>query len=199
MSRRTFLLGSLGAATALSAGTYAWLRRQGYEIDPGPPLPEEGRPPIADLPSAPFDPRAREVLAVVLDQLLPGDPAIQLPSAAEAGVLNFLDRACRHRGLRAVRADVLKLCRDLDLRAMRRFDKQRYPALSADQRDGLLAEVRVQTNGRGRYRPQRALHTTLRIALEGYLGHPDHGGNRDARVWDALHIAMPRSTEGHTH
>ncbi|MEL7370457.1 MAG: gluconate 2-dehydrogenase subunit 3 family protein [Myxococcota bacterium] len=199
MSRRTFLLGSLGTATVLSAGTYAWLRQQGYEVDPGPPLPDRGRPPVADLPSAPFDARAREVLAHLLDQLLPGDAAAQLPSATAAGTLEFLDRACRHRGLRAVRADVLKLCRDLDLRAMRRFEGRRYPALSADERDGLLAEVRVQTEGRGRYRPQRALHTTLRIALEGYLGHPKHGGNRDAKVWDALSIAMPRTTEGHTH
>ncbi len=198
MSRRQFLVGSLGAAAALSAGTYAWLRKRGYDVDPGPQWAREARPPVADLPSPPFDPRARAALAVLIDQLLPGDSAIGLPSASEAGVLAFLDQACRHRGLRAVRADVLKLCRDLNQRAGREFGRP-YFEITSDERDVLLARVRSDVGRVGRYRAPRALQTTLRIALEGYLGHPQHGGNRDASVWSALNIAMPRSSRGHHH
>ena len=197
MSRRTFLAGGAATAVALSTGTYAWLRRQGYAVDPPVSLGRESRPPVADLPGAAFDRSARRVLDVLIDQLLPGDETIALPAGGAAGVAVFLERACRHRGLRAVRADVLKLCRDLDLRARRQFDG-RYPELTTAQRDGLLAQVRVDP-GRGRYSPQRALRTTLRIALEGYLGHPSHGGNTDGAVWDALTIAMPRDTGGHAH
>ena len=202
VSRRTFLIGGLGTAAALSAGTYAWLQQRGYSVDPHPSPRGRGRPPAADLPAAPFDKTAAAVLAVLVDQLLPGDPSIGLPSGTEAGALAFLDRACRHRGLIAVRADVLKLCRDLNRRARGRFGRT-YEQSTPEQRDLLLAEIRVDAatpaRGRSRYRPQRALQTTLRIVLEGYLGHPRHGGNTDARVWDALDIPMPKNVRGHAH
>ena len=187
-----------GTAALLSAGTWAWLRQRGYSVDPGPDPHRAPRAPVRDLPSKPFDMRAAAVLGLLLDQLLPGDPEIGLPSAVEAGVPVFLDRACRHRGLRAVRADVLKLCRDLDLRARRRFE-QRYSQLTPEARDRLVSEVRDDRGSGRRYSPQRALQTTLRIALEGYLGHPQHGGNQRGAVWAALTIPMPMTTEGMGH
>ena len=198
VSRRAFLVGGLGAAAALSTGTYAWLRRQGYEIDPALTAPGPSRPPVVGLSGPAFDPRARAVLTVLIDQLLPGDPTIGLPSGTTSGTLEFLDGACRHRGLRSVRADVVKLCRDLDLRARTKFERA-YVDVSEAERDRLLADVRTDTRVTGRYSPQRALHTTLRIALEGYLGNPQHGGNKDASVWDALRIPMPRDAKGHIH
>lgn len=200
VSRRAFLVGGLGTAAALSAGTYAWLRQQGYAVDPGPPRAGPPRSPVADLPAAPFDARAHAVLAVLIDQLLPGDPELGLPSAGPAGVLEFLDAACRHRGLRAVRADVLKLCRDLDLRARRKLGTD-YAAAPPADRDALLAAVRLEPTSRGRYSAARALRTTVRICLEGYLGHPRHLGNRDFAVWRALEIPMPHDVDpkGHQH
>ncbi len=198
MSRRTFLIGGLGAAAVLSTATYTWLRKEGYEVDPGLDHVGESRPPVADLPAAPFDAQALAALTVLVDQLLPGDPALGLPNGSAAGVPAFLDRACRHRGLRPVRADVLKLCRDLNLRS-RMKHRRSYAELAPEDRDALLAELRVDASRVGRYRPQQALRTTLRIALEGYLGHAQHGGNRDGAVWTALRIDMPRSTKGHQH
>ena len=198
MTRRAFLLGGVGTAAVLSAGTYAWLKQRGYAVDPGRRFQGPSRPPAADLPSPPFDTAARGVLAVLVDQLLPGEPSLDLPSASEAGALDFLDQACRHRGLRPVRNDVLKLCRDLNLRARASLGRS-YPDLTADERDNLLAQIRVDTVPKGRYVPQRALHTTLRILMEGYLGNPRHGGNRSAAVWSALQIPMPRDPKGHQH
>ena len=198
MSRRTFLLGGLGAAAALSAGTYVWLRKEGYAVDPGLDHRGESRSAVADLPAAPFDAPAKTALSVLIDQLLPGDPTIGLPSGTAAGVVVFLDKACRHRGLLPVRADVLKLCRDLNLRS-RMKHRRSYAELTRQDREALLSQIRGDVGRRGRYSPQRALRTTLRIALEGYLGHPQHGGNQDGAVWTALKIDMPRSTKGHQH
>ena len=60
-----------------------------------------------------------------------------------------------------------------------------------------IAEAALNERARPTFSPARALEATLRLSLEGYLGHPHYGGNRDASVWNALSIAMPRQREAH--
>ena len=200
MKRRTFLAGGLSAA-ALGAGTYAWLRAQGYAVDPPLAVGQgAGRDAVTPLPGAPYPPRALATLEPLLDVLLPGDPALALPSAQQAGVLDFLTTASRAPGLTPVRNDVLKLARFLDQQAQGkagvRFGELTDPA----QRAEVVAEAAVDRAPRGRFVPAQALEVTLRLALEGYLGHPFHGGNRDGKVWQALAIAMPIDrTPAHVH
>src|SRR5262245_27897736 len=116
VARRTFII--VGGATVLGAGTYAWLRKLGYEVDPAMDA-ERGsaRSKAAALAVEPFDPRALEVLGVLIDHLIPGDPARALPAASAAGVLDYLVLAARSPGMGAVRNEVLKLTRHLDLLA----------------------------------------------------------------------------------
>jgi hypothetical protein len=192
VERRTFLALGVGAA-ALGAGTYAWLRAKGYAVDP--PLPPGGgdpRAPTAALPGAPYPAPALATLAPLLEVLLPGDPDLGLPSAGEAGVLEFLTAASRAPGLTPVRNDILKLTRFLDQQAQG-LAGVRFSALTdPDERRRVVAEAAEDATPRGRFVPAQATEVTLRLALEGYLGHPFHGGNRDARVWQALSIDMPR-------
>lgn len=191
MKRRTFLAGGLSAA-ALGAGTYAWLRAQGYAVDP--PLTVGGgaaRDAVAPLPGAPYPAPALATLGPLLDVLLPGDPALALPSGREAGVLEFLATASRAPGLTPVRNDILKLARFLDQQAQGKAGVRFGDLTDPAQRAEVVAETATDRAPRGRFVPARALEVTLRLALEGYLGHPFHGGNRDAKVWQALTIAMP--------
>ena len=186
---------------ALGAGTWAWLRARGYAVRPpvGPGR-AEARAPVAGLPSAPYPPLALATLPPLIDVLLPGEPDLSLPTGSEAGVVDFLVSASRAPGLTPLRNDILKLTRYLDIAAQRhrgvRFAELDDPAIRAE----IVAEAAGDRTARGRFVPAQALEAALRLSLEGYLGHPEHGGNRDAAVWDALHIGMPRDRRpAHVH
>ncbi len=197
LTRRGLLAGA-GAVT-LGSGTYAWLRAQGYELDPAPePMRGEPAPPVPPLGGPPFDPRSRETLLALCEHLLPG--GLGLPSATEAGVFRYVEAAARLPGLRPVRDDLLKLARWLDARSR----PSRFIELDREAAKALLTTAATETTRTGRFVPARALEVALRFSLEGYLGHPAHGGNEGFSAWEALSIPMPREREplahgGHDH
>ena len=177
--RRTFII--VGGASVIGAGTYAWLRKLGYEVDPALETRAEPRAKSGVLPYEPFDPIALATLTAMLDHLLPGDPEKKLPSAREAGVLDYLIAAAKAPGMSALRDEILKLTR----------------YIGSTPIETAIAQAAANERARPTFNPARALEATLRLSLEGYLGHPDHGGNRDAAVWGALSIAMPRERQAH--
>lgn len=187
--RRAFLFGAAGA-TILGGGSFAYMRRWGRQVDPGPhPQPYESRPGPQALSGPPLDPRAERCLGALVGRLLPATAG--LPGGAELGVLDYLRRALAEPGLRPARDTLLKLSRSLDLLARQRGHEDFATAPEADQ-DALIAAVAAGQGARGRFRPDRALKTCLQLCLEGYLSHPVHGGNREAQAWAALNIRMPR-------
>lgn len=193
-SRRRFLIwGVSGVAGAtVATGTYAWLRQSGYEIDPPRSVGRgQARLKTAGLETPPYDSRAQAILEWLLEALLPGDPAHRLPGALSVGVLDYVMAASALPGLVPVRNDILKLTRHLDQR-MQRTRQTRFTDAAEADRAQILQEAARDTEARGRFIPARAVEATLRLALEGYLGHPFHGGNRNTAVWNALRIEMPR-------
>jgi hypothetical protein len=184
VGRRTFII--VGGASVIGAGTYAWLRRMGYQVDPAIDPRRDGRAKVGPLPYEPFDPTALATLGALVDHLLPGDPSRNLPSGRDAGVLDYLVAAARAPGMGALRDEVLKLTRHLDLLA-----KKRAGATFAE----LVASAAANEEARPKFDPARALEATLRLSLEGYLGHPHWGGNRETSVWSALSVPMPRERE----
>lgn len=197
IKRRTFVVAGVGTV-ALGAGTWAWLRRQGYDVDPNPSAHGgERRDPAGPLAFAPFDPVALRVLTGVVAELIPGAPELGLPSAEEAGVADFVVAAAALPGMLAVRNDLLKLTRHIDI-VSQRHRGVRFDALDRDARRAVLQDVRAGGERRRTFYPAGALETLLRLSLEGYLGHPRHGGNKDAKTWAALGIDMPVDvTAGH--
>ena len=200
-SRRVFLIG--GSAVLLGSGFYAWLRRQGYELDgPVDPRTSAARPKAVRLAHAAFDPAAAQTLEVLIDDLLPGAPDLGIPSARSLGVSNFVGEAARSAGFLSVRADILKLLRHLDL-AAKSAGGARFVDLEPNARAEILSRIASGEPGRGSFNPSTALELTLRLALEGYLGHPHHGGNRDGLAWRAFAITMPLDRgpfgQGHVH
>jgi hypothetical protein len=191
VGRRTFVVA--GGALAVGAGTYAWLRRLGYDVDPSLASPRASRSKAGALANDAFDAPALPTLAALADLLIPGDPARKLPSAADAGVVDYLLSAARAPGLLPVRNEILKLCRLLDRLAA----PARFAELDPEAQQRAIGEVLEGRHDRGAFEGGRAVEATLRLALEGYLGHPDHGGNRSAVAWDAFAIGMPRATAHH--
>lgn len=197
VGRRTFIVA--GGAALIGAGTYAYLKKLGYEVDPDPtPLDRSPRSKSASLTHAPFDPIALGILGALVDHLIPGDDDAGLPSGRAAGVVDYLIAAARAPGLRPVRDEILKLTRLLDLVAKKQ-EGGAFAELPVEAQGRVVAEAAAGRHERRTFKPARAMEATLRLGLEGYLGHPHHGGNRDAAVWDALAIDMPRdrSPVGH--
>ena len=191
-SRRTFLMMGISGA-AIGTGTYVWLRRAGYAVDPAISMGDgKPRPRTSALEAPPYDARALEVVVWLLEALLPGDPTRGLPGARDAGVIDYVVAASALAGLVVVRHDILKLTRHLE-RRMKHARGERFMEAPAEARAQLLREAAQDHEPRGRFVPSRAVEATLRLGLEGYLGHPHHGGNRNYAVWDALQIEMPRS------
>lgn len=188
--RRAFLLGAAGAAV-LGGGSFAYMTRWGRQIDPGPhPGPYEPRAFAAELNGPAFDPRAVKTLTALVDRLLP--PAAGLPGGLDAGVMSYLSWALVQPGMRAVRAEFLKLSRSLDMVAKQQGLAD-FAAGSAEAQDALIAEAAAGRGARGNFKPARALRSCLRLCLEGYLSNPSHGGNKGALAWKALQIHMPEN------
>ena len=184
--RRHFLVGGATATATVGGGTLLWFQQQGYRIDPSPYVPKLESPPIK-LPGAAFDLRAERTLRALYAYLIPGDPELGLPSADEAEVMSYVQKAMTITGLRPVRDDLLKLARWLDSQVRPHSFAEIEPA----QGTQVLLETQAHHEPIGRFRPAIALEAALRIGLEGYLGHSEHGGNPKFVTWSALKIAMP--------
>ncbi len=113
--------------------------------------------------------------------------------------MQFLVTASRQPGLGPVRNDILKLTRYLDRGAQSergvRFAELTDRALQTQ----LVKQAADNPSKIGRFVPALAVEATLRLSLEGYLGHPYYGGNQDYSVWQALQISMPRDRQPHHH
>lgn len=127
-------------------------------------------------------------LSAVVERLLPGPSGGGMPSAATAGVAGYIDGQLAlptFRGLsRMMRAGMQFIDKTAQREAGTAFHE-----LPAERQDRVLKAFQTGTVGHGMRFPQaRFFDQLLRFSLEGYLGAPEHGGNRDACVWKALSI-----------
>lgn len=136
----------------------------------------------ADAPDAPIsgDAAADRVLSAAVDALLPGPGSG--PSARDAAVAAHLAGVAADPAFAGVRALWRRGALALDRLAGTESGRP-FTALDDDARTALLAgALRGDAGGHSALLTPFAL-ALLEFSLEGYLGHPRHGGNRDARVW----------------
>jgi hypothetical protein len=193
-NRRFFVLGGITAIGA-GAGAYAWFQQVGEQVDPPRRAPGDQRGKDGPLSHAPFDPRALATLSVLVDDLLPGLAAEGLPKASEVGVMDHVIQAVQEPGFSYVRLDILKLTRAVDLSAKERGAKS-FAELGQEDRAAIIHQAVDGDASRGGFRSDVAMEVLMTLALEGYLGHPAHGGNRDGVVWKALGVRMPLNRDG---
>jgi len=113
-----------------------------------------------------------DALRAVCDRLLPGTPGL-IPSASEAGVPEFV--LFEHLAAEA-----------------KKQNGQRFQELAAADQDALLRRFQENDVAIPDFSPSRWFELVLTFALEGWLGPPSHGANKDAKTWDALGIVWPR-------
>jgi gluconate 2-dehydrogenase gamma chain len=142
---------------------------------------------MIESPAAVLTSERRRTLEALVDRILPG---IEGPGAAATGVATAVEGAIVDPFLRRLRPGIEKALDGLDARAEEKHARA-FSACTSSEQDELLDEL-----GRDAHPMMRMfLRTAIALSLEGLLGDPVHGGNRDGRGWSAvgLHAADVRS------
>ena len=122
-------------------------------------------------------PMQRETLGAAVERILPSD---QDPGAKEANVIEFLDRELAHPGTASVAAVIMSGITALD-RLSVRHGGQRFASLTPEEQDEILREVQNKS-ARGR----DFVAFLVYLTLEGFLGDPKYGGNKDGVGWKLI-------------
>lgn len=115
-------------------------------------------------------------LTACVDRILPKD---EDPGAVDAGVPEYIDRAFTNPDLHRMRDDFLAGLAALD-RASQRESHVGFAQASAAQQDALLRKFATMppTSGEAHF-----YETLVTFTLEGFLGDPVYGGNKDRMGW----------------
>ena len=123
-------------------------------------------------------------LRALVDRIVPAD---DYPSGWQAGVGDFLVRILESD--LADRADVIRAGLDLlDAEARARHDGTPFAGLPVAAQDALITDLLAGSSTQ-HWDPAPAdafLQMMIGLAVHGYYGDPDNGGNRDAVSWDMV-------------
>lgn len=116
------------------------------------------------------------VLSAAVARVLPKD---EDPGALEANVPEYIDRALQSQQLESMRKNFGPGLAALDRRCQRMF-KVGFPEASPEQQDEVLTIFKnsPETSGESRW-----YEMLIVLSLEGFLGDPSYGGNRDGVGW----------------
>ena len=134
-------------------------------------------------PSTALTDLQRQTLAAAVARILPsGSPAGAAEAgAAEAGVAEACEKALGERFLRPSRP-YFELGLDHLQAAARERHGRDFEGCSAARQDALLRALETDTD----WRLRLFLPMLIRLVLEGFLGDPIHGGNRNGVGWRSL-------------
>lgn len=129
------------------------------------------------------------VLAAVAERILPSDGAG--PGAVEANVAGFLEKALADPRLSHLKPLLQRGAAFLDEAARVESAKSPEPAagftaLPGDKRDNLLDRLANRKMRPNDFDGTAFVRIMVALTLEGFLGDPRHGGNKDRAAWQWL-------------
>lgn len=130
-----------------------------------------------------LDPRRRRTLEAAAERILPADGP---PGAREAGVAAYVAGLLGRPRLAAWRGLFEEGLDRLESEAREHLDRA-FADAGPEERDRLLRELQERSGPRGR----AFVDKLVLLCLEGFLGDPDHGGNRDGTGWRAVGLGPP--------
>lgn len=133
-------------------------------------------------------PERRRSLQAVVERLLPGTDG---PGAAGAAVAVALEGALRHRSLRGLRRGIERVLDRLQSQAGELYAKA-FSECAPGEQDDLLRAVERDPDPWTRF----LFRTLIGLSLEGLLGDPVHGGNREYRGWQAMGLQATHVRSG---
>lgn len=165
-----------------------------------PPASASARPDAAQATPAPATrpahpegthallPPQRALLAAALARIIPTD---RDPGAAEADVIEYVDRELARPEYSAVKTSVLAGLTALG-RLSSRAAKSTFETLSPAEQDQILHETQ-----RASERGKDFLFVLTVLAIEGFLGDPRWGGNKGGAGWRFIGYG-PGAVDGET-
>jgi len=120
----------------------------------------------------------RKVLEAAVERLLPSDDG---PGARETGVAAYVERALNRRWYRHL-FSLFEEGMDFLQTLSSEIEDGNFLDLEPARQDEVLRQAQVYPNTDAR----RFFAHLLEISLEGFLGDPRHGGNRDGLGWSYL-------------
>lgn len=194
-SRRVFIqrLSFLGGGVVLLGGACK-------KKEAPPPKPAGLKPKGLTTSHRTFTRDEFAVVSAACERLIPRD---EDPGAIDAGVPTYLDRMLQSPSLGDMREDFLAGVAALDRRARRMFQVG-FAEAAPTQQDELLTLFKDAPAHSGEARFYELL---LVLTLEGLLGDPSYGGNRNRVGWQLVgfnlvghHAAEPQpGYDGHQH
>lgn len=122
----------------------------------------------------PLNRARRRTLEAVVERLIPSDDG--RPGAREARVIDYIDRALADRFNASLRAPVREFCDLVEKIAADDWGRA-FTELEPLEQDQVLAAAQGTTH---------TFEDVLELALEGFLGHPRHGGNFGGVGWEFI-------------
>jgi gluconate 2-dehydrogenase gamma chain len=162
--------------------------------------PEEEAPPAArpgagGSPHGTFSGLELAAVAAACERILPRD---EDPGAKDANVPAYIDRMLQTPELTKMRSDFLQGLSALERRSRSMFQKG-FAEAAPEQQDELLTLFKDSGRGTGEAHFYELL---VVLTLEGFLGDPSYGGNKDRVGWrlvgfDTVGTVAMAPPEGH--
>jgi gluconate 2-dehydrogenase gamma chain len=130
------------------------------------------------------------ILSAACERVLPKD---EDPGALDANVPQYVDRALGTKELQTLREQFVGGLAVLDRRAQGAH-QQGFAELKGEQQDELIAALRDAAPGTGEAKFYELL---VVLTLEGFLGDPSYGGNRDRVGWRLVGFQTSEPPPGH--
>jgi gluconate 2-dehydrogenase gamma chain len=177
LDRRTLLVAAVATAGAFGPSC---------SREPAAPPPP---PPGADEATETFVP----VLVALAARLIPSDELG--PGAADVDIGTFFRRVFADPRLSTVHPLLKRGCAFV-MQLARRETKQAFTALEPGVQDeiiGRLVDNAVRPNG---FSAPTFIRIVMALTLEGFLGDPRHGGNKDGLGWRAVGFSPDGRAQG---
>ncbi len=185
LSRRVFIhrLTFLGGGVVLLGGAAC-------KKDSKPPEPERrGTAPLTTAHQT-FTNEEFAVVAAAAERILPRD---EDPGAKDANVPLYIDKMLQSPDLTRMREDFLSGTAALDRRAKRMF-KVGFASATPAQQDELLMIFKESRSDSGEAKYYESL---VVLTLEGFLGDPSYGGNKDRVGWALVGFGTSEPPDGY--
>jgi len=117
----------------------------------------------------------RETLFAAVDRLLPAGDG---PGAVEAGACEYIEETLAAPSASTIRPWIYRGLEDLTTRSNTRFGKD-FAQCSTTEQDILLEKISADTH----WATRLFIRSLIGLTLEGFLGDPKHGGNRQGMGW----------------
>jgi gluconate 2-dehydrogenase gamma chain len=191
MSRRVFIrrLSFLGGGVVLLGGTACKRGEDGR-----PQAPSRRRGPLTTSHRT-FTSEEFAVVSAAAERILPRDND---PGAKDANVPEYIDRMLQSPDLTQMREDFIAGTTALNRRS-RGIHSVGFAEASTSQQDDILQSFK---NARSDSAEAKYFELLVVLTLEGFLGDPSYGGNRDRVGWALVGFGTsepPPGYDGHRH